>query len=213
MLRRDIVRGRVASGEKLRIEALAERYGVGQTPIREALNRLTSEELVVQQENRGFRVPPLSRDDLLELTRTREWVTEIALREAIAHGDPAWEEGIVLAFHRLSRTPHRAKADPQSVTPEWETQHRSFHHALIAACPSRQLLEFSDRLFDAADRYRHLASSQAVAPRDVMHEHREIMEAALAHRTVDAIALLNQHTRLTTETLLRQLGEARDAPA
>ena len=81
-LRRDIRIGRLAPGEKLRIDALRAIYEIGASPLREALNRLSAEGLVVQEDQRGFRVPPVSIEDLLELTRTRCWLNEIALRES-----------------------------------------------------------------------------------------------------------------------------------
>ena len=68
-LRREIIQGTLLPGEKLRIEVLRTRYKVGGTPLREALNRLSTEGLVTQFEQRGFRVTPVSADDLLELTR------------------------------------------------------------------------------------------------------------------------------------------------
>src|ERR1700732_630831 len=102
-LRRDIIQGTLLPGEKLRIEVLRTRYDVGGTPLREAMNRLSTEGLVTQSEQRGFRVTPVSADDLLELTRTRCLINEVALRESIARGGREWEESVLLAFHRSSR--------------------------------------------------------------------------------------------------------------
>jgi len=205
-LRHDIVHNRLRAGEKLRVESLAERYGVGATPLREALNRLSAEGLVSQQDQKGFRVTPISRQDLLELTRTRAWVTEILLRESIARGDEAWEEGIVLAMRRLSRVPQWRPEEPTMLNPAWEKLHRAFHDALVAACPSPMLLEFQQRLFDAADRYRNVATGQQEStPRDVQEEHLAQMEAALARRADEAIRLANDHTARTAETLLQLL--------
>lgn len=213
LLRRDIVHNRLKAGEKLRVDNLAERYRVGATPVREALNRLSAEGLVSQQDQRGFRVAPVSKEHLLELTRTRVWVTEIVMRESIAHGDEAWEEGIFIAFRRLTRTPNRLPDDPAALNPAWEHHHHAFHDALVAACPSRMLLEFYDRLFESGDRYRNLSSAPSGGtPRDVQEEHRAIMEATLARRTEEAIRLVNEHTERTTETLLRVLEkQAREA--
>ncbi|HMN80498.1 MAG TPA: GntR family transcriptional regulator [Burkholderiaceae bacterium] len=208
-LRRDIVTNKLRAGEKLRVESITTRYGVGPTPVREALNRLSTEGLVQLQDQRGFRVAPISRDDLLELTRTRGWLNEILLRESIRHGDETWEEGIVLAFHRLSRTPNRLPDDPGAMEPAWEQRHQAFHHALVCACPSHLLLAFHARLFESADRYRHLAAGRSPAGhRDVPDEHRAIMEAVLGRRTDEAIRLLNAHTELTTRTLLEVIDAA-----
>lgn len=214
LLRQDIVRNRFRAWEKLRVETLAVRYRVGATPVREALNRLSAEGLVSQQDQKGFRVTALSRDALLELTRTRVWVQEIAMRESIANGDEAWEEGVFLAFRRLSRTPERLADDPEGLNPDWEQRHHAFHDALIAACPSRLLLDFSARLFEAGDRYRNLATGPARSEaRDVQEEHRAIMEATVARDTKEAVRLLNEHTTRTAEQLLRVLAEMDEAGA
>jgi GntR family transcriptional regulator, carbon starvation induced regulator len=199
-LRRDIVSVRLEPGEKLRVEALRTRYGVGGSPVREALNRLSAEGLVWQQDQKGFRVAPVSQQELEELTRTRCWVNETALRDSIECGDQVWEEAIVLAFHRLSRTPGRL--GDGSLNPAWEKQHRAFHAALISACRSRWLLNFAEMLFDCADRYRHLAD--AVRPRskrNVEAEHRGILEATIARQADKAVALLNAHVNKTADSV------------
>lgn len=206
-LRHDIVSNRLKAGEKLRAELLAERYGVGSTPVREALNRLTSEALVTQQDQRGFRVAPVSRENLLELTRTRAWVTEIVLRESIKHGDDAWSDRIFVAYRRLLRLPQHLP-EHAGLNQAWEQCHRDFHAALVAACPSRILLDFNERLFEAADRYRNIAARTEDGSRDVPEEHRQLMEAVLARRTEEAIRLANEHTDRTTQILLQQLGDA-----
>lgn len=214
LLRREIIRGELLPGEKLRVEVLAERCKVGATPVREALNRLSMEGLVSQQDQRGFRVTPVSTQHLVELTRTRIWVTEIALRESIAAGDAAWEDRLVVAYRRLARTPNRLPETPHEMNPEWEDLHRSFHAALVAACPSRMLLDFSARLFDEGERYRHLSvRGSSSGARDVREEHRELLEATLARDTGDAVRLMNQHTLLTTRTLLDFLGQQEAASA
>lgn len=213
LLRRHIIRGELLPGEKLRVDALAARFGLGPTPLREALNRLSMEKLVWQQDQRGFRVAPVSTEHLLELTRTRSWITEIALRESIAHGDGAWEDGIVMAYRRLMRTDNRLASAPRELNPEWEDLHRSFHDALTAACPSPMLLDYAARLFEEGDRYRNLSvrggSSDA---RDVKTEHRQIMEAVLDRNTGEALRLMNEHNALTTRNLLQAIGAQQVSP-
>lgn len=206
-LRRDIVMGHLAPGEKLRIERLCERYGAGGSPIREALNRLYAEGLVSLHEQRGFRVRPISVDELFELARTRCWVNEIAVREAIARGDAAWEEGIVLAFHRLMRARKEMTHGPDYYQ-EMERLHRAFHAAVIAACGSRWLSAFADILFDLAGRYRHLARSKQKFRRDTDTEHRAIMDAVLERNTPAAIAILTDHVMRGAEALRNSVHAA-----
>jgi GntR family transcriptional regulator, carbon starvation induced regulator len=205
-LRRDIIHGAIPAGSQLRIRQLGERYGVGFSPIREALNRLASDGLVQQTDLRGFAVCPLSKAELEEITRTRCWLNELALRKSIERGDAAWEEQIVLAFHRLSRisvnAPDATLADGVVATsrlnPENEAAHRAFHASLIGACGSSWLLGFCEQLFDQSDRYRRLARP-AVRQGRQHDEHRLIMEATIARDVEKAVDLMNRHLIRTAE--------------
>jgi DNA-binding GntR family transcriptional regulator len=193
-LRRDIINGSLAPGGKIRLREVAQRFGVGMSPVREALNRLSRDRLVDQSDLRGFRVAPISEGDLDELMRARCWLNEIGLRESITRGDAAWEETVVLAFHRMSRLPRRITATDTKVNPDWEAAHRVFHRSLLLACGSRWIIDFCDQLFDVADIYRHVARTtpEAVA-RESMQEHRFIMEATIARDADKAVDLLNHH--------------------
>jgi GntR family carbon starvation induced transcriptional regulator len=204
-LRREIVRGILRPGERLRIEVLRERYGVGGSPIREALNRLSAEGLVTQEDQKGFQVLPISLDELNELARTRCWLNEIVLRESIANGDAAWEENIVLALHRLSRVSSDPNAPDEEVI-QREKLHRVFHRSLLAACESRWLLDFAEMLFDCADRYRFVTRvflDGPEDPRDTKAEHQRIMEATIDRDTPAAVKLANEHILHTAETIAR----------
>ena len=205
-LRRDLLRGAFTPGERLPIDALCVRYGIGATPLREALNRLSAEDLVVRADQRGFSVAPVSLSDLEELTKTLCWINGLALREAIRHGDAAWEERIVLAAHRLSRVTREGAEGYSSFNPEWETLHHAFHVALIGACGSRWLIDFYSMLLDRNARYRYLAFADASKPRDAEVEHRAIVDAVLARDAERAVAAANAHIRLTAETVARSVG-------
>ena len=100
-LRTDILEGRHAPNSKLRIDALRELYGMGATPLREALSKLSAQGLVNAEGQRGFSVAQTSIQQLLDVTRSRVWVESIALRAAIANGNRDWEAEIVAAEYRL----------------------------------------------------------------------------------------------------------------
>ena len=80
-IRRDILSGELFPGDKLQIESISERYGIGIAPVREALNRLSSEGLVERKSQRGFFVTKISITSLNELVKTRVWLETLALRE------------------------------------------------------------------------------------------------------------------------------------
>jgi DNA-binding GntR family transcriptional regulator len=212
-LRHDLLYGIIEPATKLRVEWVVATYGAGASPVREALNRLASEGLLGRHDQRGFFVMPVSASELEELTRTRCWLEERALRETLANRTPEWEEALVLSLHRLSRTPRYFDGDPAATNPDWERLHRVFHRALIAECRSRWLLGFCDQLADQAHRYRQIARTGPSARRDELSEHRAIADKAIAGDVEGAVAALTAHYRLTSEISERQLETISKASA
>lgn len=201
LLRSDILVGRLLPEERLRIHAVSERYGIGSTAIREALSRLTSDGLVEFEDQRGFCVAPVSREELLDLTRTRTDIECLALRYAIRAGDVEWESRLLSAFHRLVRTPPPDSADKHAA---WSLVHRQFHEALISGCDSPWLLRLCHLLYDKSERYRNLAERRKESRRrDVDAEHRSLMDAAMARDGDKACALLAGHFKETADIILR----------
>lgn len=98
------------------------------------------------------------------LARTRFLVESLALRESMANRTDAWEESIVVAYHRLSKI--GKTEDFRQDKPEWTIEHRNFHRALIANCGSHWLLEFCDQLADQAERYIYVSNLYRMSPRD-----------------------------------------------
>jgi DNA-binding GntR family transcriptional regulator len=202
-LREDLLSGRLEPGRKLQMRFLTEAYQVGQTPLREALNRLTAEGLVDSHEQRGFYVTQISRAELEELTKTRCWVESLALRQAMAASTPQWEEALIVAHHRLSRTPRSLNAEQFEDNPEWERLHRIFHRTLIAQCGSISLVAFCGQLADQLYRYRRLSIRKAFPGRHVADEHQAIVNAALSGDADRAAALLTAHFTATAEVILK----------
>ena len=199
-LRWDIVRGMLPPSERLRVNDVAERYGCGAIPMREALNRLSAEHLVVYSAQRGFAVAPISREDLVDLAKARSMMVGVAMREAVLHGDVAWEERVLVAYHRLTKIPRYLSLEPRVPNPGYETPHRAFHSALISGCGSQWMVKQCERLFDHAERYRNLSRKVTVAPRE--DEHRKIVTAALGRRMEETVELSKRHVELTAEIIL-----------
>lgn len=196
-LRRDILSGAIAPGTRVHIRDQCARLGIGLSPVREALNRLAAQGFVLQTDQRGFVAAPLDLADLTDLTLARAAVNEAALRDSLAHGDPQWEEDLVLAHHRLART----KRGNSETSPEWEERHQAFHEALLAGCRSGRLRLYCAQMFTMCDRYRRI-SRVAPGSRDVAGEHASILQAALARDADRAVLLLERHVQ-RTEALVR----------
>jgi len=209
-LRGDILRGTLRASEKLRIDALRDRYGVGPIPLREALNRLLSEGFVALQDRKGFYVPAVSLEELDELTRTRCWLNEIIVRESLRAGDSQWEERVILSSHYLGRTPRAPSMPTGIINPDWERRHRDFHVALMESCPSHWLRDYHASLFDLADRYRHqyLSARAPVGARDVTDEHETMREMALSRNIDGLIETYNSHIERTTAIIVNSVQDA-----
>lgn len=200
-IRRGIFSGNLKPGDRLRVDKLRQQYDSSGSPVREALNRLSANGLVEKQDNRGFCVPEISRGELQEIYKTRSWLEETALRESIRHGDKEWEEQIVLALHRLNRTPRRTADDKES-NPEWDQLHRDFHLSLVSGCRSRFLLQYCEQLHDQTDRYRQVAVS--IAPeRKSKDEHQEIVDLVINRDADKAVEKLLSHYERTQSIILQ----------
>ncbi|WNV12019.1 GntR family transcriptional regulator [Tardiphaga sp. 709] len=202
-LREDLLSGRLEPGRKLQMRFLTDLYQTSQTPLREALNRLSADGLVDCREQRGFYVAEISRSELAELTKTRCWVESLALRESMAASTPQWEEQLLLAQHRLGRTPRSLNAEHFEDNPEWERLHRIYHRTLIGNCGSQSLIAFCGQLADQLYRYRRLSIRKAFPSRHVTDEHQAIMTAVLGGDADHAVELLTAHYRQTAEVILQ----------
>jgi GntR family transcriptional regulator, carbon starvation induced regulator len=210
-IRLDIIACRLMPNERLRFEALRERYGMGVSPLREALMRLEAEGLVQLEQNKGFRVSEVSRENLLDLMQTRIEIESIALRWSLEKGGVEWEANLLGAFHRLSR---QTKLDPnkrETINEAWSREHAAFHAALVSACGSETLILIRQRLFEQAERYVSLSIMSNGPLRDDVGEHKQLMRAAL-NRDVDKTVELNRlHISRTTDKVAASLAASRSA--
>lgn len=189
-LRSDIIFGRLAPSHKLRLEALKDAYGISVSTLRELLNRLTSEGLVVAENARGFEVAPVSADNFKELANLRLLIESHALQRSFALGDMDWEGRVVAAHHKLATMERRTLAGDERGLEVLKRYDSEFHQALLSACGSRVLLDTHAAVFDKYARYLMIA----VIFRDVAaSEHQKLLECALKRNAKGAQAILSTH--------------------
>lgn len=202
-LRRRILRGELVPGEKLRMEVLQQDHSLSSSPLREALNRLVAEGLVIADDHRGFRVAEMSPEDLEDITNLRLLLEPETLGLSIAHGDDEWEGRVVSAYHQLERLEERIGKDKVTQRDdEWSERHRAYHLALLSAAPSRRMLATCTSLYDQAERYRWFSILNRTRPRNTAEEHRKLMDAVIKRRTDVARSMLREHILLTTRNVL-----------
>jgi len=198
-LRHDILEGIRPAGSPLRMASLQSEYEIGNTPLREALFHLASEGLVELSVGRGFRVAPMSINEIKEVTEVRKWLERLALRESLKHGDTQWEAKIISAYHVLSRT---AQTDPK-----WDQLNREFHEAIASACPLPILHKFQNHLYDITSRYRKLAWRIAGEPEAELDlsEHQQLLDAALARDYEKCVEIMDDHCDSLVNIIVRIL--------
>jgi DNA-binding GntR family transcriptional regulator len=153
-IRADIIFGRLAPGEKLKLDKLKSLYRASVSTLREVLNRLASDGLVIAEGQRGFEVAPVSPEDLKEIAALRQLLECYAIELSFAAGDMDWEGRVVSAHHKLHQMEIRMISGDRSVVKDWKRYDWEFHQALISACGSRALMETHAAVFDKYLRYQ-----------------------------------------------------------
>ncbi len=195
LLRRAILTGELAPGEKLYAERLAERWGVSATPIRETFQRLAGEGLVVIEPQRGARVASLSVAEAVDVYELRLLLDPVALERSMdaAVGDAALVASVRRSYDALS-----ARHDTVA---SYHDAHRAFHLAMLASCPNRRLLAEVTQLLEASQRFQMIGAG-SMRRGDPDGEHRELVEAVVAGDRRTAVAVLIRHLRGTLDAVM-----------
>ena len=205
LLRHDILTTRLKPGVALKLGALREAYGVGWTPLREALSRLEAEKLVTAISNRGFTVAPVSRAELEDLAHARMVVELPLLLESISLGGAEWESAVVTSHYRLSRCKAVTDDTTDAAVDEWDEKHAAFHAALLSAATSSWLLRFQSTISDQLRRHhRFLGLAPTLRAAAGLQDGYEKAIAALQ----EAMAI-EHHTALMEAALDRDIERAR----
>jgi DNA-binding GntR family transcriptional regulator len=193
---------RFEPGEPLRIDYLCTLVEANQGAVREALSRLTAEYLIEARPHCGFRVAPMSADDLRDLTAARIGIELLCLRRAINAADLYWEARITAAFYQLSRTPKLQPEGPRRLDRRFVALYRSFLDVLVSSCESKWLARLRRLLQDQELRYHGRLPRPAPGDRDLVAELHQVMEAAIARDADHACRLLAIHLQRSAEELI-----------
>jgi GntR family carbon starvation induced transcriptional regulator len=207
LLRADILTGRLPPGTKLVSRDLSQNYRVGLSPLRDALGQLAGTGLVVREAQRGFRVAPVSREDLLDVTATRKMVELAAFDASLQRADKHWARRVQDA-HQAFMNASRGIGDNRPISEDWEIRHREFHFALLSGCESTNLFELCCMLHDKFDRYRRLALPTRSYTGAVDQDHEVLLNVALSGDRPEALRLLGQHIDDTRAVIELHFGSA-----
>jgi GntR family carbon starvation induced transcriptional regulator len=185
-------------------------YSSGISQLREAMMRLVADGLIVLENNKGFTVAPVSREELADIVRLRSELETMAIGMAIEKGDLRWEANIMARYHEVSRLPiFNANG---LLSEEWDAANAAFHQALYAACGSPLLMSFCDFLRERYYRYRRLWAKYGNPPEDTEKDHKNLLNAVIARDMASVVPLVRSHFERTANSILEHWSAGEDGP-
>ena len=181
LLRQDIVSVMFPPQQRLNIETLKRRYGMGGTPIREALNQLIGERWVEAQPLKGFRVAPLTLSGCDELMQMRQSLELSLVGAAIDYADDVWEAHCVGSYYRLLKFEQKMAGDDAEVLSGWCDRYQQFMHALCHVAHQPWIASVYNNFLQHRLRYTYAIYAQThnleVAVLDWARDYESVMDA------------------------------------
>ena len=206
-LRHDVISGALAPGRKLPLDMLRERYGVGMTPLREALYRLSATLLVEVHDQRGFRVAGISLAHFRQVIGARERLECLLLEDSLREGDAAWVKSAEAAYAKLDRLPMYADPESGVLNPPWQQAHHQFHYQILSG--ARHFIQdlFHQMLWDHAARYRNILRPDPLDEEVLKADHARLHAAVLERDVELAVLVLRRHIRNGSSAILKELED------
>jgi DNA-binding GntR family transcriptional regulator len=196
-IRTDIIEGRIRPNMHLVANDLAQQLEISRTPIREALQLLASEGLVIAT-RRGFVVREHSSEEIRFIYEVRAALEEMAARLA---AERATDEHIA-ALERLGAHTQAAADSPRDVIVDLNN---AFHEAVMNAAGNPHLHDINSRNsqhffnYNIAKLYSHDEAARAVS------EHELILKAIKGRHSDDAAKAAREHVMNALEVTLQKL--------
>ncbi|KIF72496.1 hypothetical protein HY68_27605 [Streptomyces sp. AcH 505] len=199
-LRAAILDGTLPPGSRVTVRPLAEQLGLSPTPIKAALAALEREGFLLAVPHRGYFVPEVSTDDLLELYELREALDGIAARRTAGAPD---HDRIAAQLRRLLARQRKAiEANNLHAYGELDL---AFHRLIWESSGSRRLIPIAENLI-AQVRLGNRLSAQAPGRLPVaVEEHEAILEAILQGDPRAAEQHIRHHVHEAGQALRRYL--------
>jgi DNA-binding GntR family transcriptional regulator len=201
-LRAEILRGELAPGTHLRQGAIAARFGVSTTPVREAFALLQADGLVRVDAHRGAVVFRPSAADVREFYEIREALETLAVSLALGRLDA---DDIARLQEMIDAM--RATDDDEA----WEEMNQRFHLELYRASGRSRLCTMIANLRDASSAYIHMFVAHQAPGQRADDEHQAILDAARSGDEAEARRAVAAHMHHTVEAVVEYLESSSDS--
>jgi DNA-binding GntR family transcriptional regulator len=204
-VRSAILEGSLRPGETLSISDLAADLGVSHSPVREALQRLSGQGLVLLRPARTAIVMPLELEDLQELYRLRRLIEVDAASRAAS--DLTEEDFAALEGHLTHM--RDAAVDTDAF---WES-HNAFHSVLLAPVLSPRTERLITELWQAVERYLRIVyiETDVLFARSPYDRHRPLLDAARSKSSATMADALTKHLESNELEVVKALQQSRAA--
>lgn len=194
-LMRQLMSLRIVPGARVTIDALARELGVSQTPIRDALNRMEADGLVIRVPNAGYRIPPqITRDRFEDMVEVRLLLEPAAARRAAERASNAQVEGLRRMLDEMAEL---VEGDGQVAYGDFGLRDAAFHDLVAKTAGNELVREALARLHAHVHLFRLVYDTQVTFL--AMGEHDEILDA-IAARDPDAAAYsMRRHILLSRD--------------
>tara|TARA_B100001063_G_scaffold202729_1_gene196609 strand:- start:95 stop:754 length:660 start_codon:yes stop_codon:yes gene_type:complete len=191
IIKRDIIFGVLPPLKKLKLQELKINYNTSISILREILSRLCGDGFVVSEEQKGFRVSPVSKSDLLEIAKLRILIESDALKLSIENSNPEWEGSLLSAHHKLSLYESEMIQNKNDDRMNWKKYDSEFHQTLVKNCGSKNLVELHKLIFEKYLRYQLLVLT--FRGKGSIDEHKKLLDFSLKKNFVKAQMILKKH--------------------
>lgn len=206
LLKESIIRRKYDPNHKLSIPELSEQLGVSRTPVRDALNRLEMEGLVMTISKVGTFVVAITEQDVLDIMDTRLMLEFWAL-DKLNNIDKA-----TLAF-RLSRmkdilSSSAEKVDANRVDEYLKSDHNlEFHLEFMALGQNKNNLDMYLRTMN----YRYITLKTSIVTNEMakaaLNQHHKIVDAIVGGQMNDMKQVIQLHLEDSKDRLLKVIRE------
>jgi len=190
-----ILDGALIPGQNISKKELADRLAVSQTPVSEAINRLTGEGLIEQRPREGFCIKTFTYVDLKELFAARAGLEGIAIRLCIEELSDKELEKILHIFDGFE-LPMNDREHARYMKAD-----QRFHETLIALSKNSVIINF-DRNFDFI--MKSYQKGLIRPPEETLREHLAILAAVVERNAPLAQELLMRHLLRSREVIKDQ---------
>lgn len=193
-LRVKVVTGELMPGEQIRQQEMAEELGVSRVPLREALNLLADQGLLLHRPNSGYFVAKRAPNELAQISRI------LQLLENELLGSIAWPDDECIEKLRELNAQMRVCATAADWTPLVRLN-REFHLQIYSLSPYRIILEEVKRLWTLADTFIATKMSEVGARLRTVDEHDRLIESLLQRDHAICLRVMEVHRASTTSGL------------